>query len=78
MLSLNEKKLKGNGEELWCVVKCIIASVQEIEMAMEDMAFFSNDVSHSTVPNFGCARSKILWVNSWLSRVNVCVCSGGV
>ena len=47
-------------------------------MAMEDMAFFSNDVSHSTVPNFGCARSKILWVNSWLSRVNVCVCSGGV
>ena len=30
-LALTKTKLKGNGEVSWCVVNCIIASVQEME-----------------------------------------------
>ena len=33
LLALTETKLKGNGEVTWCVVKGIIAGVQEIKRA---------------------------------------------
>ena len=55
-------KLKGNGEVSWCGVNGTIADVQEMERAREWVAILLNDVWHSAVVDFGCVRSRILWI----------------
>ena len=35
-----------------------------------------NDVWHSAVTDFGCVRSRILWIKFRFSRVKVCVVVG--
>ena len=67
-----ETKLKGNGGVSWCRINGIIASVQ-MERAREGMAILLNDMWHSAVIDFGCVRSRILWIKLKFGRVNICV-----
>ena len=76
LLALKETKLKGNGEVSWCEVNGIIASVQEMERAREDVAVLLNDVWHSAVTDFGYVSSGILWIKFKFSRVKVCMVVG--
>ena len=55
-LVLMKIKLKGNREVSWCGVNGIIASVQEMERAREDVAILLSDVWQSAVINFGYVR----------------------
>ena len=71
-------KLKGNGEVSWCGVNGIIAGVQEMERAREEMTNWLNDVWHTVVVDFGCVSSRILWIKFNFSRVEVCVVVGYV
>ena len=59
---MNETKLKGNGEVLWCKVNGIIVKVQEIEWATEGVAVLMNNVWHRARIDFGCVSSRVLWV----------------
>ena len=54
LLALTEIKLKGNREASWCGVNGIIADVQEIKRALEDVAVLLNGVWHRDVIGFGC------------------------
>ena len=74
LLALAERKLKGNGEVLWCGVNGIIAS--EIEKSREVLAVHFNDVWHSVVIEFECVRIRILRVKFKFSRVKVCMVVG--
>ena len=62
MLALTETKLKGKGEVSWSGVNVIIAGVQEMERAWEEVATLLNDVWHGAVVKFGCVSSRILWI----------------
>ena len=62
LLVLTETKLKRKGEVSWCGVNDIIAGVQEMERAREGVAILLNGVWHSTVVDFGCVSSRILWI----------------
>ena len=62
LIALTKTKLKGNGEVSWCGVNDIIAGVQEMERAREGVAILLNGVWHSTVVDFGCVSSRILWI----------------
>ena len=46
----------------WCGVNDIIASFQETERAREGEAILLHDVWHSTVVDFECVSSRILWI----------------
>ena len=76
LLALMNTKLKGNGEVSWCGVNGIIAGVQEMERAREEMTNWLNDVWHTVVVDFGCVSSRILWIKFNFSRVEVCVVVG--
>ena len=53
-----------------------MACVQERERAMEKVVILLKDVWHSTVVNFECISSRILWIKFKFSRVKVCVVVG--
>ena len=57
----------------WCRVNGIIASVQEIERAREDVTVPLNDDRLNVVIDFGCVSSRILWVKFKFSIVKICV-----
>ena len=62
LLALTETKLKGKGEVSLCGVNDIIAGVQEMERAREDVAILLNDVWHSAVVDFGFISSRMFWI----------------
>ena len=62
LLALTETKLKGNGVASYCGVNDIIADLQEMERARERVSILLSDVWHSTVVDFGCVSSRILWI----------------
>ena len=62
LLALTETKLKGNGGVSWREVNGIIASFQEMERARKGGSILLNDVWHSAVIDFGCIKSRILWI----------------
>ena len=64
-------KLKGNREVSWGGVKGIIASVQEMKRAKENVAILLKDVWHSAVIDFGCFSSRILLIKFNFFRVKV-------
>ena len=76
LLALTETKLKWKGEVPWYGVNGITAGVQEIGRAKEGVAILLNDVCHSALMDFGCVRSRIIWIKSRSSRVKVCVVVG--
>ena len=47
-----------------------------MERAREGVAILLNDVWHSTVVDFGCVSSRILWIKFKFSTVKVCVVVG--
>ena len=53
-----------------------MASVQEMERAREGVAILFNDVWHSTVMDFLCVSSIILWIKFKFSSVKICVVVG--
>ena len=73
LLALPKMKLKGYGEVSWCGLNGIIASVQEMERAREDIEILLNAVWHRAVIDFGCVSSGILWIKFRFSRIKVCV-----
>ena len=75
---MTETKLKGKGEVSLCGVNDIIASVQEMERARENVAILLNDLWHSAVIDYGFVRSKIIWNKFRFSRVKICVVVGYV
>ena len=48
----------------WCL---------EMERGREDVAILLDDVGYSTVIDFGCVSSRILWIKFKFSRVTLCV-----
>ena len=62
LLTLMETKLKGKGEVSWYGVNGIIAGVQEVERAMEEIAILLNNVWYSAMVNFGYGSFRILWI----------------
>ena len=72
-LDLTKMKLKGNGEVSWCEVNGIIADVQEVERAREEVTILLNDVWHSAVIDIRCVSSRIFWFKFKFSRVIVCL-----
>ena len=68
--------MKGNGEVSWCGVNGIIAGLQKMKRSREGVPILLNNVWHSTVIDFGCVNSRILWIKSKFSRVKVFVVVG--
>ena len=59
---LAKTKLKGNGEVSWCGVNGSNTGIEERERAREAVAILLNDVWHSAVIDFGCVKSRNLWL----------------
>ena len=64
------------GELLWYEVNGISAGVQEMERVREGVDILINNVWHSTVIEFGCVSSRILWIKFMFSRVKFWVVVG--
>ena len=47
-----------------------------MERAREGGAILFNDVWHSALIDFGCVRSRILWIKFRFSRIRVCMVVG--
>ena len=62
MIALTDTKLKGKGEVSWSGVYVIIAGVQEMERAREEVAVLLSDVWHSVVIKHGRVSPRILWI----------------
>ena len=73
LLALTETKLKGNGEDEWCGVKCVYAGVEKNERAREGVAVLMSELWHKSLVNFVCVSSRILMVKFKFARVKVCV-----
>ena len=52
------------------------ANVQEMKRGKEGVTILLNDMWCSTVVDFGCIRSRILWIKLRFSRVEACVVVG--
>ena len=58
------------------MVNVIIAGVQEMESAIQDVAVLLNDVWHNEVVDFGCVSSRIRWIKFKFPSGNVCAEEG--
>ena len=56
-----------------CRVNGIIAGVQEMERAKEEVAILLNDLYHSAGIDFICVSSRVLWIKFKFSRVKICL-----
>ena len=63
-LVLTETKLKVNEEVLWCEVNGLIAGVQKMERAREEVVILLNDVRRNKVIDFGVLAKKSSELNS--------------
>src|SRR5678815_1041459 len=73
LLTVTETKMKGNGENEWCSVKCVCAGVERNERGREGVAILMSDLWYRAMEDFVCVSPRILMVKFKFEKVKVCV-----